>query len=143
MFVATIEDLPVVPYVRMTYRGKNFKKSARRYLKNQQDLAWMIRANGRGTVQFPCILFATIEQKTLRQNADLDNIIKALTDALVKAGVIPDDSLRYIVGYRVEIKKAETDSITLALVHSIAELIASEEVQRSGQFPVSQSVLLL
>ena len=43
---------------------------------------------------------------------------------------IPDDSLRYIVGYTVEIKKAETDSITVALVHSIAELIASEEVRR-------------
>ena len=130
MFVATIRDLPVVPYTRMTRRGKYFKKRAKRYLKNQHDLAWIIKANGRGKVRFPCILSATIKQRTLRKNADLDNIIKAITDALVKAGVIPDDSVRYIVGYTVEIKKAETDSITLALVHSITELVASEEVQR-------------
>jgi len=118
MFIATIRNLPVVPYVRMTCRGKSFKKRARRYLKNQHDLAWMIKTNGRGKVCFPCILFATIEQKTLRQNADLDNILKALTDALVKAGVIPDDSLRYIRGYSVRAEKADSDRIEILLMEA-------------------------
>ena len=118
MFVATIRGLPVVPYTRMTRRGKCFKKRAKRYLKNQHDLAWVIKANGRGKVRFPCILSATIKQKTLRKNADLDNIIKAITDALVKAGIIPDDSLKYITGYSVRAEKADSDSIEISLMEA-------------------------
>jgi len=116
MFVATIRGLPVVPYTRMTQ--KVLQKKARRYLKNQHDLAWMIKAYGHGKVRFPCILFATIKQKTLRKNADLDNIVKAITDALVKAGVIPDDSLKYITGYSVRAEKADSDSIEILLTEA-------------------------
>lgn len=116
MFTAEIKDFRLVPYVRMTSKGKNFKKRARRYLKNQQDLALLLRVFGKGKAPEPCFLEAEIRQKSLRGNSDWDNYAKAICDALVKAGIIPDDCFRYLRGACVRLMRAEEDVLRVSLL---------------------------
>jgi len=97
MFSVSIKNFRIIPYVRMTGKGKFVKQRAIQYIQNQYQLAWLIKVHGKGTIKsFPVILEGMIILKDLRTNADLDNYLKAIQDALVKAGIIPDDSLKYI-----------------------------------------------
>lgn len=45
-------------------------------------------------------------------NSDIDNRIKCLADAIVRAEIIPDDSMKYVVGFRAVWKRRE-DSLVL------------------------------
>ena len=115
MFSCLIEDFRIVPYVRMTRKGKWFKQRAKRYLKNQHQLSWLIKLKGTGKAEIPCFLFAHIVQTGLRSNSDWDNYAKAVSDALVKAGVLPDDCFRYILGAYVRLEKGDKNRIEIYL----------------------------
>ena len=106
----------MTPYVRMTLRGKNFKRRARAYLKNQSDLALLLKVYGTGEAPLPCFLYAELKQKHLRANSDWDNYAKAICDALVKAGIIPDDCFRYLRGACVRLVRAEENVLTINLL---------------------------
>jgi len=41
MFHIDLKEIEVLPYVRMTTRGKFLKKRAIKYLENQNHLAWL------------------------------------------------------------------------------------------------------
>lgn len=115
MFEAVIEDFRIVPYVRMTRRGKFCRKRAIRYIQNQDQLALLIRLAGKGEVRYPCMLYVEIRQVGLRSNSDWDNYAKAVCDALVKAGVLPDDCFKYIAGAVVKLRRAKRNLVKIKL----------------------------
>ena len=52
--------------------------------------------------EFPCeVCLLIVPGKDWRQSSDVANREKAITDALVKAGVLPDDSCRFVCGVRI------------------------------------------
>jgi len=116
MFVVTIKDFKIIPYVRMTRKGKFVKKRALQYVQNQNQLAWLIKVHGKGSIEsFPVILKGIVVLKNLRKNADLDNYLKAVQDALVKAGILPDDCLKYIGKVEFIVKQGKKDVLTCFL----------------------------
>ena len=108
MFYVEIKSIEVIPYVRMTTRGKFFKKRAIKYIENQNHLAWLFRIHGKGTIKnYPVKLVGFLKLKNLRTNADWDNYLKALQDALVKAGILPSDCVKYLRGGNFSVQKGE------------------------------------
>lgn len=93
LFQATIEDFTMVPYVRMTQKNK-WRPGPQRYLKSQQDLAWLFKAayTKSKPIDEPCIISFSVHLPH-RRRVDSDNIDKALRDSLQHAGVITDDYL--------------------------------------------------
>lgn len=83
---------PIVPYTRMTQRGK-WSKTAQRYLASQEAMAWQFKAQMQ---PFPpkalldMALGFEMPQGWLKK--DLSNLIKAVEDALQLAGIIDNDS---------------------------------------------------
>lgn len=82
-----------------------------KYARNQvvqdvkEDVRWL--ANGATPVATPCTIDVTLVQRT-RQRRDPDNIpplSKPIIDAIVAAGVVPDDSFKHVaaVTYRVAV----------------------------------------
>lgn len=60
-----------------------------------------IQAQGVGRVQGPYFLFVTAQRHWRSKHArDIDNLLKPLSDALVKAGVVEDDCLAEWVSAR-------------------------------------------
>lgn len=117
VYAAEIFDQEVVPYVRTTQRQKFVDSRAMAYSANQNALAWLLKANGRGRiVSFPVVVSLWIEYSNQRKAAaDFDNILKAMLDASVKAGVLPDDNLRHVSGSRhVSIKHSSRNYIFLS-----------------------------
>jgi Holliday junction resolvase RusA-like endonuclease len=95
-----IENIIVKPYVRMTQRGKFVKKNAQDYLASKEELQLKIKSymNKHGLERFPektpLVFSMTIHVPTSQgYRADLDNIIKAVSDAC--NGILFDDD-RYI-----------------------------------------------
>lgn len=73
---------PIIPYVRMTRRGKFTSKRAQEYLASQERLAWQFKEQcpemlPEGT---PLSIVAVIETPKLH-TGDLDNICKAILDS--------------------------------------------------------------
>lgn len=93
LFQATIEDFTMVPYVRMTQKNK-WRPGPQRYLKSQQDLAWLFKAAYKKSmpIDVPCIISYSVHLPHNR-GVDEDNIGKALRDALQYARVIENDKL--------------------------------------------------
>jgi len=111
-----INDFRIMPYVRMTGRGKYIKPRAQKYIQNQNDLAWLIKAQCRKTInEYPIFVDTVVEIKGLRSNGDWDNYAKAVQDALVKAGVIADDCIKYVAGGRCIVKKSDRDCCKITL----------------------------
>ena len=84
----------VIPYVRMTRRGKHARPNARRYLAHQQDLAWEMRRRLMGVAPLgrePLQVSITIlTDGPAPHNCDLDNQVKAILDA-AKGILFEDD----------------------------------------------------
>jgi len=85
-------------------------------LRNQSDLALLLRTLGTGKAPLPCFLYAELKQKSLRANSDWDNYAKAICDALVKAGIIPDDCFKYLKGACVRLVRAEENVLRVSLL---------------------------
>lgn len=99
LFDAYIEGFALIPYQRMTGPGR-FTKRAQRYLKNRESLAWCFRQEANKqylyeAITTPCILSFNVHRST-RRRCDLDNLCKAISDALQSARIIENDNL--IVG---------------------------------------------
>ena len=73
---------PIIPYTRMTRRGKFTNKRAQEYLANQERLAWQFKEQCTGMLpaKMPLLMVVIIETPKLH-TGDLDNIFKALADS--------------------------------------------------------------
>lgn len=91
LYRAIIEDFTLVPYVRMTQKSK-WSKNARRYLDNQQSLAWEFKKHCPGTfcIDYPVEISFQVHRPT-KHRADFDNCLKALQDALEHSGILRND----------------------------------------------------
>lgn len=85
--IRLVLDCPVVPYTRMTQRGKWVKENrqAQRYLENQHLLSWSMRA-ALGDLDTPVFgktkrLKADYIISGRYGRADLSNLVKAIEDA--------------------------------------------------------------
>ena len=96
VFQIVLNNFQIIPYTRMTGRGK-FSPRARRYLENQEALAWEFRKvwKDKPSIAYPVILSWSVHLPH-RRRVDADNVGKAIQDALEKAGVIEND--RWIRG---------------------------------------------
>lgn len=85
----------IIPYVRMTQRGKFADPRAQAYLVNQLDLKWQLKQQMQEKdlqmlpSKTPLAVELQVGTKTLR-SGDLDNFFKAVADAANKI-VYPDD----------------------------------------------------
>lgn len=72
----------IIPYVRMTRRGKFTNKRAQEYLTSQEALAWQFKQQCPEMLpeQTPLAMIAIIETPE-PHTGDLDNIFKALADS--------------------------------------------------------------
>lgn len=96
IFTCSLDDFEIFSKVRMTGPGK-WSKRARRQLDNQSALAtWFKMAYSGGgdrePINEPCILSFAVHLPH-RRRVDVDNIQKAIQDALQYGGVIEDDYL--------------------------------------------------
>ena len=93
LFQATIEDLVMVPYVRMTQKNK-WRPGPQRYLKSQRDLAWLFKAAYKKSkpIDVPCLISFSVHLPH-RRTVDSDNIDKALRDSLQYGRIIENDKL--------------------------------------------------
>jgi crossover junction endodeoxyribonuclease RusA len=86
-------DQKIVPYVRMTQRGKFVKHDAREYLASQEQLAWSFHHQMQLQPMVPRSTPFEIELEYHAPNIfqfDLDNLIKAVLDA-AKSIIFSDD----------------------------------------------------
>ena len=91
LYRAVIEGFTVIPYFRMTQRSK-WSKPARRYLDNQETLAWFFKKNWHGTdpIDYPIEISYAVHFPT-KHSRDNDNVLKAIQDALQYAGIVKND----------------------------------------------------
>lgn len=88
-------ELPWPPSVNHYWaargKGRYLSPRARRWT---EEAVWALRRvkNGHGTVRAPVALYLFAYPPD-RRRRDLDNILKAILDALVKAQVLEDDGL--------------------------------------------------
>lgn len=87
----------VVPYVRMTQRGKWSSLRAQEYLASQMRLAMLLKSEMARLGLRPApprtrlrVQVTMFEPGSVRHNRDLDNLVKAVLDA-ARGVVIPDD----------------------------------------------------
>lgn len=93
LFSVIIEGFRIIPYTRMTGRGKRSPRTLR-YLQNREALAWEFKKvwGNREPICEPVILSYAVHLSH-RRKVDRDNITKAIQDALEQAGVVKDDCL--------------------------------------------------
>jgi len=74
--------------------GKVVSVKSKNYAQWKTAAAWEIKAARKGTVAGPYRLYIAAQRYWRSKRArDIDNIIKPVSDALVAAGVVKDDSL--------------------------------------------------
>lgn len=106
-----------VPAARMTQKSKFVDKQAKRYRAWKKALAWEIKAKSRGRqMTTPCAVEIFIMTK--RENFDGDNVEKGILDSLKYAGVIPNDTVKYVKDMRWAVRPRETEGL-LIIVESI------------------------
>lgn len=100
----TIPGRPV-PCVRMTQRGKFVKPQAQRYLAYKESVGWIAKVSGAKIITGPVevrMIFFFANNKL----PDLDNLIKAILDALNGICWIDD---RQVVEITAKRTKGETE----------------------------------
>jgi len=88
---ATLEGY-ILPYVRMTQAGKWVKAKAKEYLVNQNYLAWQLKLQLDPLPKKTPIAVSLIFWRKWLYVGDLDNLEKAVLDALQLAGILPNDA---------------------------------------------------
>lgn len=114
---------PIVPYVRMTRRGKYVREDAQRYLASQTALRVQMRLAmaraGYTMMPLQTPLMVRIVFGWCRHNCDLDNLVKAVMDA--GNGILwPDDRWVDVIDARRE----DGDG----MLHMVAAGMVGEEV---------------
>ena len=116
-FECSLRDFRVVPYVRMTQKSKWVAPRALKYRKSQQDLAILLKSQGKGAVvRYPCRVEVdyTVTDERARA-ADGDNILKACCDALVWAGILKDDNLRHVDGFTIRVSLEQEQQLKIRI----------------------------
>lgn len=109
-YTFTLPGVEIVPYVRMTQRGKFCDPAALRYRASQRELkalfglAMQQRAPLPG--QTPLYVDILLRRPTRLHTCDLDNLVKALLDAM-NGVVYPDDRWIDLLTARRELGPAE------------------------------------
>lgn len=86
----------IFPYTRMTQRGK-WMGRAKEYLAWKESYAWKLRnVYVGGQPKFP-ILWG-MDYWGASRRGDWDNLKKAVQDAMMHAGILPNDGLKYVYG---------------------------------------------
>jgi len=100
VFRAYLNGYKVIPCVRMTRRGKHATQRARDYNKQQAEMADQFTAVAlEHKVECPVkgqVSIDIVAGYEDRRKRDGTNIVKAVEDALVFAGVLKDDSVSYV-----------------------------------------------
>jgi len=93
LFTCSLEDFEVYPKVRMTQKSK-WNPRAKRQLENQASMAewFQLAYKGKPAIAEPCILSFAVHLPHKRR-IDVDNIQKAIQDALQYGGIVVDDYL--------------------------------------------------
>ncbi|WP_425087787.1 RusA family crossover junction endodeoxyribonuclease [Stappia sp.] len=74
--------------------GRVMSAKTERYAAWREAAVWEIAAQRPGRIEGPYVLAIAVQRNWRSKRArDVDNIIKPISDALVKAGVVEDDSL--------------------------------------------------
>jgi len=109
-YTFTLPGVAVVPYVRMTQRGKFCDPAALRYLDSQRELKALfgLAMQRRDPLpgQTPLYVDILLRRPTRLHTCDLDNLVKALLDAMNKV-VYPDDRWIDVLTARRELGPAE------------------------------------
>lgn len=92
-----VVTVPVPPSTNHLFATVGRRRIVTRDYKAWQAVAIPILERLARPVEYPCEVWMTLRGKA-NGNRDIANIEKAITDAMVKAGVLPDDKLRYVVG---------------------------------------------
>ena len=73
---------PIVPYVRMTRRGKFTSEAAQKYLANQDNLKLFMRVDRMLPPRMPLAVDISVTvPQSVGHRCDLDNLLKAILDA--------------------------------------------------------------
>lgn len=74
--------------------GKVVSVKSKEYARWKKEATWLIAAQRPGKIEGPYRLSIEVQRNWRTKRArDIDNLIKPISDALVSAGVIQDDSL--------------------------------------------------
>ncbi len=131
MIVMLIDDVNIKPYVRMTRRGKYVNPQAQEYLASQEELKLKMQAEmtrqgfekiKRGKQLH--ILARFYVTRGVGHRCDLDNLLKALLDALQGIVIEDDRWVDHIETERI-IVKGDTGSVyfeVLAMDGTITEM---------------------
>lgn len=98
MIRVTISDMPPSTNGLRSHfvdgAGKLRSAKTKRYAEWRKAVAWEIAAARPGKIDGPYTLSLAVQRNWRSKRArDIDNIIKPVSDALVAAGIITDDSL--------------------------------------------------
>ncbi len=100
----TIRDMPPsTNHLRKSFvrDGKVVSVKSKEYESWRDAAIWEIAAQRAGRVDGPYTLTIAVQRNWRSKRArDIDNIIKPISDALVKAGIVKDDSLAECVSAR-------------------------------------------
>ena len=131
LYRAYLTGTSVTPYTRMTRRGKHIDERAKKYNAQQQMLAeWFSAIALKDKVQCPLperVKFEAVVAYTDRRKRDWSNVAKALEDALVKSGVVVDDSASHMPEGWCVVKLGKKEPYTIV---QLREYVESNRLER-------------
>lgn len=75
----------------------NAKSNSSKYKKWMDEHIAFFAANLQPCKNFPVrISITAVEGREIHEKSDIDNIIKPLVDAIVRAKIIPDDNIKFV-----------------------------------------------
>lgn len=101
----------IVPKARPRFTGTNLAYMPKKYTLCKNRIIFEILKAQVPNFKGPVRIEIFLSKKSARANSDLDNIAGTILDALVKAGVLGGDSLKYIPSLFIEMTK-NTGSLT-------------------------------
>lgn len=78
--------------------GKYFPLSSKEYREYEKKAAWYLRPKPEKAIDYPVNIQGVFYTKTMR-TVDLTNLLEALDDLLVDAGIIRDDNRAIVVSH--------------------------------------------
>ena len=118
-----IENFSIIPYVRMTQRGKFKSKQARKYMKNQKHLGWFLYEATRmakwEATDDPIRLMCVFNISKRASVKDLSNLVKAVEDA--GNGILWEDDrfITQLEAYKNKIDKEDSIFIEVKKIDRI------------------------
>ena len=101
-------------YISALNKDRNYANSFKQAV--ESDLLWTIKHSRMKPTDKPCIAYITFHEKNRRR--DIDNIYSAnkfILDALRKAGIIKNDSQKYITDVRDRFVRDKENFVEIVL----------------------------